>query len=406
MTAQPIERHPRVRPNLSIQRQPVVHPDRSVFAYAVRALALGPDGGPVSDATVEHLVDAAYRMLDIAAVAGERPLLLRATSRLLSGAEPLPESPHGVGLEIGRGLAGREDVRHLLDRLHQADVRLALADYVGERVQDVLLPYVQFVKVDAGLPQDVLTRLVQRASDSGAVVIAERATTRERIGSALESGAELLQGPLVLRRPEIDQHRELGVGEIQCLELLRLLSRESFDQPAIIKLVESDPALSMRVLHLVNSSAFGVRHKVDSVRQAVIMVGPRQLGALATASLVGAQPATVDSLWFLLTRAHACATLAGDEVGYTVGLLSAVASYLRVPVEAMVARTGVSADLAEALVHQRGRLGTVLAAVLAHEENDPAALAGTGLDDYEVAHAYLDAVPLALGLAMQMASAA
>ncbi len=395
------------RLSITVQRQPVVHPDRSVFAYACRTAVHHPDGTRMPEDGTEHIVDASYRTLDAAEIAGDHPLLLRATTALLTGTAPLPEAPHGIGLELTRGMAWLPATRDHLDRLHHEQVRLALGDYVGDAVQDQLLPFVHLVKVDSALPSHQLRELTRRAADAGALVVAERATTRERITAALESGAELLQGPLVLRRnPADEQHRELGVDELQCLELLRLLSRESLDQAAIVQAVEAAPALSMRVLHLVNSSAFGVRHKIDSVRRAVVLVGPQHLSALATASLIGAQPTTVDSLWYLLTRAHTCATLTGDDIGYTVGLLSAVASYLRVPVETVVARTGVSSTLSEALVHQRGPHGRALAAVLAHEEGDDPAIATTGLDVYDVAHAYLDAVPVALGLAMQMATAA
>ena len=38
---------------------------------------------------------------------------------------------------------------------------------------------------------------------------------------------------------------------------------------------------ALRVLRLVNSSAVGLSRTVDSVRQAVVLVGPRRLRALA-----------------------------------------------------------------------------------------------------------------------------
>ncbi|WP_136518484.1 EAL and HDOD domain-containing protein [Cellulomonas telluris] len=394
------------RAGASIHRQPIVHPDRSVFAYAVRGRVLGPDGVPLPEASAEHLVDAAYSLIDPDLVAGTRPLVVRATRRLLADPTPFLGAPHGLTLELPPTLVAEADVRARLGALAEADVRVALADYTASPEQDALLPHVQLVKVDAAADPAVLADLVARAVQSGTVVIAERATTRERVQVALDVGAELLQGPLVLNNGPTAADRAWGVSEIQCLELLRLLSEDAVDQREVIRVVQTDPVLTVRVLHLVNSSAMGVRNKVDSVRQAVVLLGPRHLGALATASLVGATPASMEALWYLLTRASACGGLAGDDVGYTVGLLSAVSSYLRVPAANVVADTGVSSDVADALLHRTGRYGPVLAAVLAHEANDADGVRATGLDEYEVAHAYLDAVPRALALASNLAAAA
>lgn len=394
------------RAGASIHRQPIVHPDRSVFAYAVRGRVLGTDGVPVPEGSAEHLVDAAYSFIDPELVAGQRPLVVRATHRLLADPTPFLDAPHGLALELTPALASLPSLHAHLEALAARDVRVALADYTGTAEQDALLPHVQLVKVDAAAEPVLLGDLVARAVQSGTVVIAERATTRERVQAALDAGAELLQGPLVLGSGPTTTDRAWGVSEVQCLELLRLLSEDVVDQREVIRVVSTDPVLTVRVLHLVNSSAMGVRNKVDSVRQAVVLLGPRHLGALATASLVGATPASMEALWYLLTRASACAGLAGDDVGYTVGLLSAVSSYLRVPAASVVTDTGVSSDVADALLHRTGRYGPVLAAVLAHESSDADGVRASGLDEYEVAHAYLDAVPRALALASNLAAAA
>ncbi|MBC7549506.1 MAG: diguanylate phosphodiesterase, partial [Cellulomonas sp.] len=60
---------------------------------------------------------------------------------------------------------------------------------------------------------------------------------------------------------------------------------------------------------------------------------------------------------------------------------------------------GVSPDFGDAVVSLSGRFGRVLAAVLAHEENDRAGVEATGLAPSEVSDAYLDAVGHSLGTA-------
>jgi len=63
----------------------------------------------------------------------------------------------------------------------------------------------------------------------------------------------------------------------------------------------------------------------------------------------------------------------------------------------LIDRAGVSDEVGDALLNLSGPYGPALAAVLAHEENNIGGVEATGLAQFEVAHAYLDAVADALG---------
>ncbi|GEL48108.1 HDOD domain-containing protein [Cellulomonas hominis] len=386
----------------TILRQPVVHPDRAVYGYAVRVLVGGPSGAPLPDEAIEAATETAYRRLDLTGLAADRPVMLRATAGLLAGTAAVWYDTSRLMLEITPSLARREDVDTLAAAATARGVRLALADYDGSLSQDRLLDRVSVVKIDLQRGPDHCAELVSRAHAAGATVVAEHADDAARVELALSLDADLLQGPM-FHRDTAPVRRAFSAGEVQCLELVRVLGQEPVDQQAVVSTVAADPELSMRVLHLVNSSAFGLRREIDSVLQAVVLVGPRQLHALAIASLIDARPTSVASLWSILTRATACHTLAGDDAGYTVGLLSAVAAQQSIDLTELVTRTGVSDALSAALLRHEGRLGHVLAAVLAHEENDTAAVQATGLEPWDVAHAYLAAVPAALGTATALA---
>ncbi|GAA3795250.1 EAL and HDOD domain-containing protein [Cellulomonas soli] len=388
--------------SVTIQRQPIVHPDRSVFGYAVRAQVLDSSGVPEPDDRVENLVDAELGQLDLETLAGDRPLVLRATAGIFTGAIPLTRTGSGLLLEIPLTLAVRDDAVVRASTLRGAGQHLVLGDYSGTASQDALLPYVDHVKIDTARGADRIATLVERAHNVGVGVIGERADTRERIRLAREIGMDLLQGPMFERNHETTG-RSFNAGELQCLELMQLLSADAIDQAAVVRMVGSDPELAIRVLHLVNSSTYGMRRRVDSVHQAVVLVGPQQLAALAMASLIDARPTTVGALWAVLTRAQTVRALAGSDAGYTVGLLSAVAAQQHYSADDLVSRTGVSDDIAQALRTGTGPYGPALSAVLAHEENDVEAVLATGFEPFDVAHTYLAAVPEALATASALA---
>ena len=385
-------------PHVAIFRQPLVEKNRTVRAWALRTSVATSDGGWFPEDEVEQVTESEYGALDLSTLGGDRPVMLRATHRLVSGETPMPLSMHGLILELTGAMATEPGVRHQTAALRTRGVEIVLGDYTGSEEQDAFLPAAWAVKVDVRKDADRLRELAAHAHRLHGKVIAEGVTTPNQQKRAFADGADLLQGPLLKREPD-GPLRKAKAGELQCLEVISLLSEPDIDLSAVAKMVEADPELSIRVLHVVNSSQFALHHTVDSLRHAVILLGPHRLAALAMASLIDARPNAIGPLWTVLTRALTCRELTDEDAGYTVGLLSAVASQQRIGVESLLQRAGVSPEVALALEINAGPLGQALAAVLAHEENDTEQVAATGLDPAVVARAYLDAVPVALSTA-------
>ncbi len=384
-------------PHVVIFRQAVVDAEQTVRAWALRAAVATTDGRWSAEDEVEPTTEAEYRALDLARLGGATPVLLRATSGLASGATPVPASPRGLWLELSAAMARDPEANAHVAALRGRGVPVVVGDYAAAPEQDALImAWRATAVVRADDPR--LAELARHVHDlEGAVIAAGVATSAAR-RRAFACGADLVQGPLLQHEAD-GPLRAAKAGEVQCLEVIRLLSAPDVELEAVVRMVAADPELSIRVLHVVNSSAFALNHTVDSVRHAVILIGPQRLAALAMASLIDARPAAVGQLWSVLSRALTCRSLAGRDAGYTVGLLSAVASQQRIDISSLLATSGVSPELAQALEGHAGPLGQVLTAVLAHEENDPAAVAATGLDPFDVARAHLDAVPEALSIA-------
>jgi EAL and modified HD-GYP domain-containing signal transduction protein len=147
--------------------------------------------------------------------------------------------------------------------------------------------------------------------------------------------------------------------------------------------VRSDPALTMRVLKAVNAASGGLRQRVSSIRQAVVLLGPRVLlASVLTAGLLqGGATCPPEAVEALLVRAHMCELLATITVpnadpaepaldgssAFTVGLVAALDGLLGAPLEDIVAELPVDEPVESAVLRHRGRLGAVLADVLAYE---------------------------------------
>jgi len=69
-------------------------------------------------------------------------------------------------------------------------------------------------------------------------------------------------------------------------EVLRVVSDESTGADDLAKVLMKDPAMTTRVLRVVNSPYYGVGRKVGTVSQAVVTIGMRQVTALALSTSV------------------------------------------------------------------------------------------------------------------------
>jgi HD-like signal output (HDOD) protein len=79
------------------------------------------------------------------------------------------------------------------------------------------------------------------------------------------------------------------------LELKRVLEQEDFSMADVALAISQDPALTARLLRLVNSPFYGLSGKIDTVFRAVTMIGAKQVYDLALATSVAQTFDNMDS---------------------------------------------------------------------------------------------------------------
>ena len=388
----------------AVHRTPVADLDGRVIGYTV---TVDPDRPPGVD------VDLIYLGLDLANLVADRYAFLPATPSMLDGYLPEPVVPGRLVLTLPLGFAETPGAHGRAGALRGLGMALALTGYRGDPAQNTLLGHMAFVVVDAGPAGPPLPALVHHAHAHGVRVHAANVATEGELNVCRAAGVDGLLGGAEgelgsMNQPGVPTQRGsrsgqgarvLRAGEAQCLTILNLLHQPEVSPADVAQVVETDPVLTLRVLHLVNSGVYALSHQVDTVRQAVVLLGPAEISTLVTALALEAQPGAMDRLWFILARAMTCEVLADDGAAYTVGMFSALATQLGLPVGALLEKVGVSDVVADAISRERGPLGQVLRAVRAHENSDPDGVLAAGLDPVAVSREYLGCLRDALAIA-------
>lgn len=422
-TSAPTVGHPSP-PVVHVHREAVVGFDGRVVGYAITltdddtAHGRTPSADPVPveawrgpfdpGATPDPLGED-YLQLDLGHLVADRYAFLPLSPAMLDGALPAAAVPGRLVLELPPGFELRPDATRRVAALRHLGADLSLCGYRGGPQQDALLPLLSFVTLDpatVGGPDGPrvdhlgpsLADLVATAHAGGARVLVTEVdpVTAARCRA---SGVDAVRGGPLHPMPPDGRPRVLRAGQLQCLAALHLLHQPDTDLGQVGGVIDTDPVLTLRVLHLVNSGAFALSREVDTVGQAVVLLGPREITTLVTSLALDARPGAMDSLWRILARALACEELVGEEAGYTVGMLSGLTEELGVPVDLVLEKVGVSAQIGDAIRFQRGDLGVPLAAVLAHERRDFTGVLRLGIAPMRMSEVYLRSLRSALATA-------
>ncbi|GAA3262335.1 EAL and HDOD domain-containing protein [Dactylosporangium siamense] len=350
-------------------------------------------------ATSQVIVNA-FTEFGLEQLVGGRKCFINLTRDFLVGELPLPFDPDHAILEILETVEIDDAVLAGTARLVQQGYEIALDDFVFGLGHDRLLGLASYVKLDLLIREpDELAEVVARCRRyPGIKLVAERVESEEHILLAQRLGFDLLQGYAV-GRPQVLTAVALSPSRLRRLELLGAVTAEDADIAKVSTIVQSDPALSYRVLRATNSAASGLPRKVASVRDAVVLLGSAKIRQWAALMLVSdvAESATEDQLSTTMARARLCQTVAErlglqGEAAFTVGLLAGVAELISEPVAELVNRLPLTVEVADALVDGHGRLGQVLSIVRAYEVADEHALASAPVSSADLAKAYLSAV--------------
>ncbi len=125
---------------------------------------------------------------------------------------------------------------------------------------------------DAADP-DLHALLGRNAGAGGALAcLVRNVMSRRDLESLQAMGATLFQGRF-FKTAEIIPGRRLSSHQNSRLQLLQVIEGQDPDLDALARTIQADVSLSYRLLTYLNSPAFGFMRKIDSIRQAISLLG-------------------------------------------------------------------------------------------------------------------------------------
>jgi EAL and modified HD-GYP domain-containing signal transduction protein len=235
-----------------------------------------------------------------------------------------------------------------------------------------LLPLVEYVKMDMrNIPLPSLMKLAPRFKQDNKKLVAEKVETREEFKNCLDLGFDYFQG-YYFAKPVIMSGKKLSPSQLAVMELMTLVTSDA-DNLEIERAIKRDVSLALNLLRLVNTPAVGARQRIDSLSQAVTILGRRQLQRWLQIMLYAEPSKRGHSMTPLLmlatTRGRLLELLAGKlrpsqrsaaDVAFTVGIMSLMDTLFGIPMSEILAQIPVNDEVSDALMYRGGFFGDLL----------------------------------------------
>jgi c-di-GMP-related signal transduction protein len=377
-------------------RQPILDRRGHMYAYELLFRDSGRNAASVPDAVLatSQVLHHVFAEIGVERALGPYRGFLNCDARMLMlpGVLDILPTRHVV-LEVLETVEPTPAVVARCQVLKAAGFMLALDDYTGEGARYAgLLPLVDVLKIDLGaVPPASLARVVAEAHRVPALLLAEKVETREQAQVCEQLGFDLFQG-YYFARPTILSGRKLGLPQMALMRILTLLMQDA-DTPLIEEVFKQQPGLSVNLLKLANSAALSRAERVNSLAQAIVVLGRRHLQRWVQL-LLYTDPGRGDIenplLQLAATRGHLMESMAARmwsgrrdraDQAFMVGIMSLMPALFTTPLAEILAQLPLPQPVCDALLARRGPIGELLERIEALEARPlDATLLPAGID--------------------------
>jgi len=390
-----------------VARQPIFDCDQKVVAYELlfRSGMENYFNHDDADEASSRVIDGGLLGFGLDKLTAGKQAYFNLTKRVLVDEAYSLLPPECAVIELLETVEPDESVLAACKSLKEQGFILALDDFVFDEKFEPLLKLADIVKVDFRLTGPKERRQLRKVLDQFDVrLLAEKVETKKEFAEAKKLGFVYFQG-YFFSKPEIVTNKEIPGFKLNYLRFVKEVNRPELDFDSLEEIIQQELSLSVKLLRYLNSAWFGWKYEVDSIKQAIRLLGERQMkqwaSLVALTGLGDDKPAELVVL--SLIRAKFCEQL-GATAGlkerelelFLMGLLSLLDALVDKPLEEALAEVSISDDIRMALLGKESALSAIYSIAKAYERGDwefTASLAGLlGVDDGTLAQLYGESV--------------
>lgn len=256
-------------------RQPIFDTENHVYGYELLYRSNGKQNaynGVNGDESTADVVTNAFFGLNINDIIGGSRAFINFTSNLLKRGVPKMISPDLVVVEVLENLMMDEQLLGACEELKERGYTLALDDFEYDNSYSELFELGDIVKIDFRTPQKSIEETAYICRYCNKLMLAEKIESQEEFEYAKRLGCSFMQG-YYFAKPTIMSKNSVTPLPMNLMRVMQLVSQPEPEFSDIVEVISCDTAMTQRLLRLINSVYFGVRNRVSSISQALVILG-------------------------------------------------------------------------------------------------------------------------------------
>jgi EAL and modified HD-GYP domain-containing signal transduction protein len=397
-------------------REPLLDPKQRVVGYELTWQQTSATPAAPTAAELESLV---------AFVAGQvnddergwllrdKILFLEAVPGMLSTDALHHMPPEHTVLSIKTSTLANPDTLSAVQGLRAGGVGVLLREADLARIGSRLPTIASYVEVRF-TGADVITqaRMYAGLKQSTVRMVGRPVSTWADFDACAALGLDAFVGKLHLTPRPGPDIKGMNPAQTLIMQLMQMV-KQNADIVQLEAVLKRDATLSYKLLRFINSAGFGAGREVQSLRQALTLLGYQPLYRwltllLATASTSGYSPVLLETAVVRGRLAELLATgalgKADAEQAFVSGMFSLLDRLLGIPMKEVLESIQLSDDVVQALLERGGRYGPYLALAEACELNSAlvsSLAASLNLTPHDVNKAHLQALAWAQNVAAE-----
>jgi EAL and modified HD-GYP domain-containing signal transduction protein len=349
-------------------RQPILDTEKALFGYELLFRSSMENVFPNVDEekATSKMIEGLCLDLGLDRIASGKLAFINFTKDAIVAGHPTLLPAKLVVIEILESVQPCNKIYTRVKQLHAKGYILALDDFIHSSDWERFYPLCQIIKIDClNITEAQLVDVVSIIKRHPHIrLLAEKVENIEAFEQYKALGFTLFQG-YFFSKPEVIKSVSLSSSQSLLSTLLNEVSKLEPNLNTVVNLLELDPGLAFKLLRYTQSPYFQRRTKIESIKQAVIMLGKSELERFITlmfaATFGEAKPNELIKL--SLRRAKFCEIFAQRtahkdklSTAFLVGMLSLIDAMLDTTLAAVISQLPLSLDIKVALVRQQGWL--------------------------------------------------
>ena len=256
---------------------------------------------------------------------------------------------------------------------------LALDGFALRHMDNPFVNAATIARVDiASVDEEDQKRICEELAGRGIHTLAKNVTITEALDRARQIGYTYCQGDF-FRRPVPRRGKRVPPEQARHMQLLSQVNQPELAYDELEALIKRDVSMTYKLMRFINSAWYGLKQPVDSIRHALVLLGPAEVRLWATMLMlrdIGKEKP--DELFrrslmrakMAERMARMVALKAKAPQLFLVGTFSLADALTDMPMAKLLSSLPLNNDIKEALLGATSRFGQVRKAVASYETGD------------------------------------